>query len=84
MPQGAPSVSNKHDVIPLGNLLRQIPHTEFYLRHIAGTRPDVPNLEHGAPNLKHSGPFKNRRLYSVKYANTSLIIEIALCIAMNF
>jgi hypothetical protein len=64
MPQGALSVSNKHDVIPLGNRLRQIRHTEFYLRHIAGTGPGVPNLEHGVPNLKHGVPFKNQRLYS--------------------
>jgi hypothetical protein len=64
MPQGALSVSNKHDVIPLGNLLRQIRHTEFYVRHIAGTGPGVPNLEHGVPNLKPGVLFKNQRLYS--------------------
>jgi hypothetical protein len=65
MPQGALSVSNKHDVIPLGNLLRQIQHTEFYLRHITGTGTGEPNLEHDVPNLKHGVPFKNQRLYSV-------------------
>jgi hypothetical protein len=68
MPQGALSVSSKHDVIPLGNLLRQVRHTEFYLRIIAGTGPGVPNLEHGVPNLKHGVPFKNQRLYSAVYS----------------
>jgi hypothetical protein len=57
MPQGALSMSNEHDVIPLGNLVRQIQHTEFYLRHIAGTGLGVPNLEHGVPYLKHGVPF---------------------------
>jgi hypothetical protein len=68
-------VSNKHDVIPLGNLLRQIRHTDFYVRHIAGTGPGVPNLEHGVPNLKHGVPFKNQRLYSEELHN---VITVAV------